>query len=291
MPSFLKDSFARYRTIDRFFSSNILNLLSHSLLAWKISFGKSASYGSSLKCNVLLSHAALKSLFCRWLLQLFGSLCWYLVSFGPHESKCPFLSLFFSKYCFLWASLVAEMVKNLPAVWETWVWSLGWEDPLEEGMVTHFGVVAWRTPWTEEPGGLQSVGLQTAGLDWAPEHSTRCFYVFPAPASSWGARDTGAALPPHPPGAPATQVLFLLMVSCHSHRLSSALFLWWDNFKCPVIASLYCMVNSDFKALYWIFRAQSLYSLDRGLLYGLFLMVPIFCWSHFVIAVFPPWFH
>ena len=214
MPSFLKDSFARYRTVDRFFSSNILNILSHSLLAWKISFGKSARYGSSLKCNVLLSHAALKSLFCRWLLQLFGSLCWYLVSFGPHESKCPFLSLFFSKYCFLWASLVAEMVKNLPAVWETWVWSLGWEDPLEEGMVTHFGVLAWRTPWTEEPGGLQSVGLQTAGLDWAPEHSTRCFYVFPAPASSWGA---ATQAPPCP----------RVLLGRPRHRCC---FFWW----CPV---------------------------------------------------------
>ena len=52
------------------------------------------------------------------------------------------------------ASLVAQMVKNLPAVWETWVQSLGWEDPLEKGMATHFSVLAQQIPWTEEPGGL-----------------------------------------------------------------------------------------------------------------------------------------
>ena len=52
------------------------------------------------------------------------------------------------------ASLVAQMVKNLPSMQETWVWSLGWEDPLEEGMATHSIILAWRTPWTEEPGRL-----------------------------------------------------------------------------------------------------------------------------------------
>ena len=45
-----------------------------------------------------------------------------------------------------WASLVAQMVKNPPAMWETWVQSLGWEDPLKEGMVTHYRILAWRTP-------------------------------------------------------------------------------------------------------------------------------------------------
>ena len=49
------------------------------------------------------------------------------------------------------------MVKNLPAMWETWVQSLGWEDPLEEGMATHSSVLAWRIPWTEKPGGLYVV--------------------------------------------------------------------------------------------------------------------------------------
>ena len=49
----------------------------------------------------------------------------------------------------LWASLVAQMVKNLPAMQETWVRSLGWEDPLEKGMATHSSILAWRNPWTE----------------------------------------------------------------------------------------------------------------------------------------------
>ena len=53
-----------------------------------------------------------------------------------------------------------SVVKNLPAVGETWVHSLGWEDPLEEEVATHSSVLAWRIPWTEEPGGLQSMGSQ-----------------------------------------------------------------------------------------------------------------------------------
>ena len=59
-----------------------------------------------------------------------------------------------------WASLVANMVKNPPAMWETWVRSLGWEDPLEEGMATHSRILAWRIPRTEEPGGRQPMGSQ-----------------------------------------------------------------------------------------------------------------------------------
>ena len=61
---------------------------------------------------------------------------------------------------FLGASLVAQTVKNPPAMLETWVRSLGWEDSLEEEMATHSSVLAWRMPWTEEPGRLQSVGSQ-----------------------------------------------------------------------------------------------------------------------------------
>ena len=52
------------------------------------------------------------------------------------------------------ASLVAQRLKNLPAVQETWVWCLGWEDPLEKGMATHSSILAWKIPWTEVPGGL-----------------------------------------------------------------------------------------------------------------------------------------
>ena len=58
----------------------------------------------------------------------------------------------------VWASLVVQMIKNLPAVRETQVLSLGQEGPLEKGMATHSSIHAWRIPWTEEPGGLQSRG-------------------------------------------------------------------------------------------------------------------------------------
>ena len=55
---------------------------------------------------------------------------------------------------------MAQVVKNLPAVWETQVQPLSQEDPLEKGMATHSGILAWRIPWTEEPGGLHSMGSQ-----------------------------------------------------------------------------------------------------------------------------------
>ena len=57
-------------------------------------------------------------------------------------------------------SLIAQSVKNLPALQETWVWFLGGEDPVEKEMATHPRILAWESPWTEEPGELQSMGLQ-----------------------------------------------------------------------------------------------------------------------------------
>ena len=63
--------------------------------------------------------------------------------------------------------LVAQSVKNLPAMLETWVWSLSWEDPLEKGIATYSSILAWRIPWTEESGRLQSMGLQREECDWA----------------------------------------------------------------------------------------------------------------------------
>ena len=62
-----------------------------------------------------------------------------------------------------WASLVVQIVKNLPAMRETWVPSLGWDGPLEESMATHSSILTWRIPLTEKPGGLQSTGLQILG--------------------------------------------------------------------------------------------------------------------------------
>ena len=64
-----------------------------------------------------------------------------------------------------WASLVAQMVKRLPAMQGTWVQSLGQEDPLEKEMATHSSILAWKIPWTEEPGRLQSMGSQRVGHD------------------------------------------------------------------------------------------------------------------------------
>ena len=61
------------------------------------------------------------------------------------------------------ASLVVQMVKNLPATWETRLQSLGQEDPLEKGMATHSSILAWRIPWTEKPSRLQSMGSQRIG--------------------------------------------------------------------------------------------------------------------------------
>ena len=75
------------------------------------------------------------------------------------------------------ACLVAQMVKHLPTMWETWVQSLGQEDPLEKEMATHSSVLAWRIPWTEEPGRLQSMGVSRFGHNLAtkPPTSIRAF--------------------------------------------------------------------------------------------------------------------
>ena len=68
------------------------------------------------------------------------------------NAKLP-SKVYFDKIYF-GASLVAQMIKHLPTMWETWVQSLGWEDPLEKEMATHSSTLAWKIPWTEEPGRL-----------------------------------------------------------------------------------------------------------------------------------------
>ena len=85
----------------------------------------------------------------------------YLSLITPHLVFFPFLG-----FCTLWPFLGDLVVKNPPAMRETQVLSLGQEDPLEEGMATHSSILAWRVPWTEEPGGLQSMGLPRAGHNW-----------------------------------------------------------------------------------------------------------------------------
>ena len=70
------------------------------------------------------------------------------------------------------ASLVTQIVKNLPAMQETQVWYLGWENLLEKEMATHSSILAWRIPWTEKTGGLQSMGLQRVGHYWVTNTTT-----------------------------------------------------------------------------------------------------------------------
>ena len=66
-----------------------------------------------------------------------------------------------------WASVVAQTVKNPHAIWDTWVQSLGWEDPLDEGMTTHSSILAWRIPWTAESARLRGHTSQSTGHDWS----------------------------------------------------------------------------------------------------------------------------
>ena len=72
-----------------------------------------------------------------------------------------------------WASLMAQLVKNLPAMGEPWIWYLGWEDLLEERMAIPWSILAWGIPWAEEPGSLQSMGSQRVGHDRMTKHSTK----------------------------------------------------------------------------------------------------------------------
>ena len=74
-------------------------------------------------------------------------------------------------------SLVAQLVKNPPAMQETWVPSLGWEDLLEKGKATHSSILAWRIPWTEEPGGLWSMWSQRVRYNWATNTFTFSYII------------------------------------------------------------------------------------------------------------------
>ena len=84
------------------------------------------------------------------------------------------LDLIFRKIFEKWTSLVAQMVKHLPKMWETQVRFLGWEDPLEKEMSTHSSTLAWKIPWTEEHCRLQSMGSQKVGHDWATSFFEKC---------------------------------------------------------------------------------------------------------------------
>ena len=100
------------------------------------------------------------------------SICIFWILF-PYQLLClqlfsSILSVVFSSCC-LWftlTSLVAQRVKCLPAMLEIWVRSLCWENPLEKEMAAHSSILAWKIPWTEKPGRLQSMGSQRVGHNW-----------------------------------------------------------------------------------------------------------------------------
>ena len=93
----------------------------------------------------------------------------------PYDPTIPLLGTYSDK-TIIWKDMcpyvhcsimVTQTVKNLPAMQETWVWSLGQEDALKKEMASHSSILAWRIPWAEDPGGLKSMGLQRVRHDWA----------------------------------------------------------------------------------------------------------------------------
>ena len=96
----------------------------------------------------------------------------------PSPSLNPSLSLKMMLIYFGHIYIVAQMVKHLTTMWETQVRSLGWEDPLEKEMATHSNILAWKIPWTEEHGRLQSMGSQRVGHDWATSLHLHCWMQF-----------------------------------------------------------------------------------------------------------------
>ena len=101
--------------------------------------------------------------------------CSFVVSFEVQKSNfVPFFKIFL---CIWGASLVAQRLKRLPGMRETWVRSLSQEDPLEKEMAAHSSTLAWRIPWREEPGKLQSMGSQRVGHNWAVSLSLLRFHM------------------------------------------------------------------------------------------------------------------
>ena len=149
-------SFAKWRNVwVQCLAQNIKDFLLDSLPFWKFIylFGCTrSSLGALVVAHELLAVA-----------------CGILVPW-PEIEPWPLALL-------LRASLLAQRLKHLPEMWETWVWSLGREDPLEKEMATHSRTLASRIPWTEEPDGLQSTGSQRVGHDWATSLSL-CFGVW-----------------------------------------------------------------------------------------------------------------
>ena len=122
-----------------------------------------------------------------------------------------------------WASLVAQMVKYLPAMWETRVWFLGREDPLEKEMAIHSITLAWKIPWTEEPDRLQSMGSQRVGHNWETSLS---LFTFMHWNRKWQ---------PTPVSLPGESQGWGSLVGCHmgSHRVGHN----WSNLAAAAVAN------------------------------------------------------
>ena len=116
---------------------------------------------------------------CKWN-YLYGDLPFFKIQVNPFMAQDKPFGVNIIPKCILWVTglvpfwvlrhsfpLVAQRLKRLPARWETWVQSLGQEDPLEKEIATHSSILAWRIPWMEEPGRLQSTGSQRVRHDWA----------------------------------------------------------------------------------------------------------------------------
>ena len=134
-----------------------------------------------------------KTLFPLFYIQLILYLWWWWEKSMQFGKQVYYRSgsLLYASIYIKWASLVAQMVKNLPAMQETQVWSLDWEDLLEKGMTTHSSILAQRTPWTEEPGGLQFMGSQRVRLDWANNTHTQAQRMGMRPGEHRGEGQSG----------------------------------------------------------------------------------------------------
>ena len=147
-----------------------------------------------------------------------------------------------------WAFLVARRVKNLPAMQEAQVWPLVREDSLEKGMATHSTILAWRIPWTEEPGGLQPMGLQRVRHDWATNTHKLPFAVrtWTILRGVWGRTDTSICMAESLCYSPEITTISLINYTpIQNKRLKknprpSHFAKWtWDRLFSPFIMSVY----------------------------------------------------
>ena len=101
---------------------------------------------------------------------------WLYATFRWAENRPRML--FRQGWCSVWGFPCGSVVKNMPAMQETWVWSQGWEHPLQKKMATHWSIVVWEIPWTEKSGGLRSQGLKESDINIATEHAHTCAMLY-----------------------------------------------------------------------------------------------------------------